>query len=69
MKTDSGNDRLGKAKDRLDATNSKMNEEMADGPNYPKDTSVKKQQAQGEMPGASGDMEEEDEAMSARAPT
>ena len=69
MKTDSGKDRLGKAKDRLDAKISEMNEEIADGPNHPKDTSVKEQRAQGEMPAAPADMEEEDEAMSARAPT
>ena len=42
-----------------------MVEEITDGPNHPKDTSVEGQQAQGEMPAASNDMEDADTAMSA----
>ena len=64
MKTDSGKDRLGKAKDRLDAKITEMVSEITDGPNHPKDTNVEEQQAQGEMPAASADMEDADEAMS-----
>ena len=59
MKTDPGNDRLGKAKDRSDAKITEMVEEIADGLNHPKDTSVEEQQTQGEMPAASADMEDE----------
>ena len=40
-----------------------MGEEMADGPKHPKYTSVEEQQAQGEMPAASADMEDAHEAM------
>ena len=65
MKTESGEDRLGKAKDRLDAKMFEVFEGMADGPKHPKDTSVEEQQAQREMPAASADMEDADESMSA----
>ena len=40
MKTESGSDRVDKAKDRLNDKIAEMVEEMADGPNHPKDTSV-----------------------------
>ena len=58
-KTYTGKDRLGRAKDRLDAQIVEMVEEMADGPGHPKDVSHEEQQAQGEMPSASTDMEDE----------
>ena len=64
MKTESGKDRLGKAKDRLDTKISEMDEEVGDGPKHPKDASVGEQQVQGEMPAASADMMDADEAMS-----
>ena len=47
MNTESGKDRVDKAKDRLDAESAEMVEEMADGPNHPKETSVERQQTQG----------------------
>ena len=65
MKTESGKDRLGKAKDRLDTKISEMDEEVGDGPKHPKGSGVEEHQAQGEMPAASADMEDADEAMSA----
>ena len=65
MKTESGKDRVDKAKDRLDAKIAEMVEEMADGPVHPKETSVEVQQTQGEMPATSNDMEDADEAMTA----
>ena len=64
-KTDTGKDRLGRAKDRLDVKIAEMVEEMADGPGHPKDVSQEEnpnnlnghssslpfeQQAQGENP-------------------
>jgi hypothetical protein len=49
-KTEAGKDRLGRAKDRLDANVVEMLEEMADGPRNPKDVSHEQQQTQGEMP-------------------
>ena len=58
-KTDTRKDRLGRAKDRLDRTNAEMVEEMADGPRHPKDVSHEEQQAQGKMPGASTNMQDE----------
>ena len=58
-KTDTGKDRLGRAKDRLDAKIVEMVEYMADEPGHPKDVSHEEQQAQGEMPSASTNMEDE----------
>ena len=63
MKTESGKDRVDKAKDRLDAKIAEMVEEMADGPIHPKETTEEVQHTQGEMPGASMDMEDADESM------
>ena len=45
MKSESGKDRVDKAKDRLDAKIAEMVAEMADGPNHPKETSTERQQA------------------------
>ena len=47
MKTESGKDRVDKAKDRSDAKIAEMVEEMADGANHPKETSVEGQQDPG----------------------
>ena len=58
-KTGTGKDRLGRAKDRLDAEIVEMVEEMADGPRHPKEVSHEEQQTQGEMPSASTNMEDE----------
>ena len=49
-KTEAGKDRLGRAKDRLDAKVAEMVEEMADGPKTTKDVSHEQQQTQREMP-------------------
>ena len=49
-KTEAGKDRLGRAKDRLDANVAEMVEEMADGTKKPKDVSHEQQQTQGEVP-------------------
>ena len=56
MKTEYGKDRFDKAKDRLDAKLAETVEETADGPKHPKDVSMERQQAQGEMQEASNDM-------------
>ena len=58
-KTDIWKDRLGRAKDRLDAKSVEMVEEMADGIGNPKDVSHEEQQTQGEMPAASANMGDE----------
>ena len=70
LKTDIGKDRLGKAKDRLDANIAELIEEVTDGLNHPKDTSVEEQQTQGDMPSASADVEDEgmSQGTNARAP-
>ena len=47
IKTDVGKDRLGRAKDRLDAKMVEMVEEMTDGLGNPKDVSHEQQQTQG----------------------
>ena len=44
MKTESGKDRVDKAKDRLDAKIAEMVEEMADGPNHTKEANTERQQ-------------------------
>ena len=44
-----GKDRLGRAKDRMDAKIAEMVEEMADGPKHPKDISHEVHQTQGEI--------------------
>ena len=59
MEIDLGKDRLGEAKDRLDAKIAEMVGEMAGEPNHPKETSEEEQETQGEMPAASADMEDE----------
>ena len=48
-KTDIGKDRLGRAKDRMDAKIVEMVEEMADGLKHPKDISHEEQRTQGEI--------------------
>ena len=58
--TEHGNDRLGRAQDRLDAKLAEIAEEMADAPGHPKDVSSEQQQPQGEMPAASTHMDEEE---------
>ena len=67
-KTDHGKDRLGRAKDRLDAKTTKMMEDMIDGPSNPKDVSNQEEKdepdmffdhIQGDLPTASTDLGEE----------
>ena len=58
-KTEVGKDRLGRAKDGLDAKIVEMVEEMADGPGKPKNVSHEQQQTHGEMPSESTSMQGE----------